>query len=62
MMTLQDRTTSLNHDTPKSARVLAGVQLAKGGDLRRYYPLSAEAEEEYETWKTERAQSLGQAQ
>lgn len=37
-------------------------KLAKGGDLRRYYPLSAEAEEEYETWKTERAQSLGKAQ
>jgi len=28
-------------------------QLAKGGDLRRYYPLAPEAEAEYEQWKRE---------
>ncbi|MEQ8296772.1 MAG: ribonuclease activity regulator RraA [Nitratireductor sp.] len=27
------------------------IQLAKGGDLRRYYPLAPEAEGEFEQWK-----------
>ena len=27
------------------------LQLEKGGDLRRYYPLSDEARPEYEEWK-----------
>ena len=31
--------------------------LAEGGDLRKYYPLSAEARAEYETWR--RAQGGG---
>lgn len=29
--------------------------LAKGGDLRRYYPLAEEAEAEYQAWKRSRA-------
>jgi regulator of RNase E activity RraA len=29
--------------------------LAKGGDLRRYYPLSDAARPEYEAWKAQRA-------
>ncbi len=31
----------------------ARMKLAEGGDLRKYYPLSAEAQEEYEAWKKE---------
>jgi len=31
------------------------AQLAKGGDLQRYYPLAAEAEAEFEQWKLENA-------
>ena len=30
------------------------LKLSQGGDLRRYYPLSAEAWPEYEAWKTAR--------
>jgi len=29
------------------------IQLSKGGDLRRYYPLAPEAEDEFATWKKE---------
>jgi hypothetical protein len=29
--------------------------LARGGDLRRYYPLSDAARPEYEAWKANRA-------
>ncbi len=29
----------------------ARQRLAEGGDLRKYYPLSAEAEEEYQAWR-----------
>ncbi|UCH24567.1 MAG: hypothetical protein JSV66_11480 [Trueperaceae bacterium] len=29
------------------------MKLAQGGDLRTYYPLSAEAQAEYETWRNE---------
>ncbi len=31
----------------------ARMKLAEGGDLRKYYPLSAEAQEEYEVWRKE---------
>lgn len=31
------------------------IQLSKGGDLRRYYPLAPEAEAEFEQWKAENA-------
>jgi hypothetical protein len=27
------------------------MRLAEGGDLRKYYPLSAEARAEYEAWR-----------
>ncbi|MCB0157370.1 MAG: hypothetical protein KDD83_04510, partial [Caldilineaceae bacterium] len=27
------------------------MRLAEGGDLRKYYPLSAEAQAEYEEWR-----------
>lgn len=29
------------------------IKLSEGGDLRRYYPLSEEAEEEYKVWKAQ---------
>lgn len=29
------------------------IRLSEGGDLRRYYPLTAEAEGEYEAWKAQ---------
>ena len=35
----------------------ARVRLSQGGDLRRYYPLSLEAEDEYQAWK--KAQEQG---
>ena len=31
------------------------MKLSEGGDLRRYYPLSEEARQEYEEWKKGRA-------
>ena len=31
----------------------ARMKLAEGGELRKYYPLSAEAQREYEAWKKE---------
>jgi regulator of RNase E activity RraA len=31
----------------------ARLRLSQGGDLRKYYPLSAEAQPEYEAWKKE---------
>ena len=33
MMTLQDRTTSVNHDTIQAARVFAGAQLTRNAQL-----------------------------
>jgi regulator of RNase E activity RraA len=31
--------------------VFSRMRLAEGGDLRKYYPLSAEARAEYEEWR-----------
>jgi hypothetical protein len=30
------------------------LRLSQGGDLRKYYPLRADAEAEYLAWKTQR--------
>ena len=35
------------------------LQLAKGGDLRRYYPLAPEAEAEFQHWRVENPEGLG---
>lgn len=34
------------------------MRLLKGGELRKYYPLSAEARSEYEAWRTEHPNGL----
>jgi len=33
--------------------IFARMRLAQGGDLRKYYPLSAEAQTEYEVWRAD---------
>ncbi|MEX2375795.1 MAG: ribonuclease activity regulator RraA [Dehalococcoidia bacterium] len=38
------------------------LQLASGGDLRRYYPLVPEAEEEFEQWKMQESLKAGAGQ
>lgn len=35
------------------------IRLSEGGDLRRYYPLTAEAEGEYQAWQTARLATGG---
>ena len=38
---------SEHHDWEEFSR----LRLSQGGDLRKYYPLSAEAQAEYEEWR-----------
>jgi regulator of RNase E activity RraA len=39
--------------------VFSKLRLEAGGELRRYYPLSKEAEPEYEAWKKQQAKGAG---
>jgi regulator of RNase E activity RraA len=37
--------------------VFSKMMLEKGGDLRKYYPLRADAQKEYEVWKAKQAKT-----